>query len=157
MCTALSWEQQVNPDQAAEAALRALLRFLFTDRGIALRFPSEELPIESATEPELSTILISFSDASHAAYRFLNRRGITGGALMFYGTLIKAFARIQTSVALSSCESELFALQSVAQESVSVAKLIYRIMFGLVLQDEQEMIYVFIALCRIYPYVDYRI
>ena len=59
-----------------------------------------------------------FCDASFTPYRFNGRRGLTGGALFVEGSLIRSTARQQQSVALSSCESELFALQTVTQEAV---------------------------------------
>ena len=49
-------------------------------------------------------------------------------------------AKQQSATALSSCEAELYALQSVSQESVCRARLIQRIATGLTWQHEDEVI-----------------
>ena len=36
-----------------------------------------------------------FTDASHDPYRFLDRRGITGGAICFAGSLVRLVAKIK--------------------------------------------------------------
>ena len=73
----------------------------------------------------------AFSDASHAPYRFNGRRSITGGSIFVEGTLIKTTAKQQQSVALSSCEAELYALQSVSQEAIALSTFCMRIYAGL--------------------------
>ena len=110
--------------------MRALLRFLHDDVGACLRLPSpkyEELMVSAARH----SILHAFSDASHAPYRFNNRRGISGGVVFAEGSLVRSIARQQQSVSLSSCEGELYALQMVAQESVAFSKFCHRIYLGL--------------------------
>ena len=76
-------------------------------------------------------MVYAFSDASHAPYRFNGRRSITGGAIFTEGTLIKTTAKQQQSVALSSCEAELYALQSVSQEAIALSAFCMRIYTGL--------------------------
>ena len=51
-----------------------------------------------------------------------------------------AVARQQQSTALSSCESELYALQLVSQESVALSRLIQRVVSGLGWQHEGEIV-----------------
>ena len=122
--------QQAKPNQGTEHAMRALLRFLHDDVGACLRLPSpkyEELMVSAARH----SILHAFSDASHAPYRFNNRRGISGGVVFAEGSLVRSIARQQQSVSLSSCEAELYALQMVAQESVAFSKFCHRIYLGL--------------------------
>ena len=120
--------QQSSPRQGTEAALRAFLRFLYEDAHVVLQMPSDE--DLSNGESRLQAIIQSFSDASHAPYRFNNRRGVTGGVLSHANSLIKCLSRQQQSVSLSSCESELYAIQAVAQESVSFSKLVSRVYFA---------------------------
>ena len=71
-----------------------------------------------------------FADASHAPYRFLGRRGITGGAICFAGSLVRSMAKTQGIVCLSSCEAELHALQFMAQESVAFVHLLERVLIA---------------------------
>ncbi|CAE7234113.1 gcy-14, partial [Symbiodinium microadriaticum] len=125
--------QQSKPAQATEAALRALLRFLYDDRNVALQLPSEQLneaflgcPVE-----ELERKVHVFPHASHAPYRFLARRGITGGALTYAGALVRGVAKTQGVVCLSSCEAELHALQHMEQEAVCFAFLLERVLTSL--------------------------
>ena len=114
---------QASPNQAAEKALRALLRFLAADTNIGLRIPAEDSTFGSK-DP---LVVTSYSDASHAPST-RNRRGVTGGVISYAGALIKAFSRHQTSVSLSSCEAELQALQSNLQEAIVLARLVARIL-----------------------------
>jgi len=58
---------------------------------------------------------------------FNGRRSITGGAIFVKGSLIKTVAKQQQSVALSSCEVELYALQSVSQEAIALASFCMRL------------------------------
>ena len=66
--------------------------------------------------------IVAFSDASHAPLKQTGRRGISGGVLTFQGCTLKTLSRHQALVSLSSMESELYALQSVSQEMVSMGK-----------------------------------
>ena len=127
--------QQATPTHSTEMALKSILRFMFWDRFTLLRMPSLEYdPVlfESETSPNSSlTFLHTFSDASHAPYKFNKRKGISGGIIMIEGSLIRAQAKQQQATALSSCESELYAIQYMAQESVSLAQVVHRVLFGL--------------------------
>ena len=125
--------QQAKPTQATESALRALLRFLYNDRDVVLHLPSPELTPEFLVcdSRQLWRCVHVFADASHAPYRFLGRRGITGGAICFAGSLIRAMAKTQGVVCLSSCEAELHALQYMAQECVAFLHLLERVLIGI--------------------------
>lgn len=63
--------------------------------------------------------------------RSTNRKGISGAAIIFCNCLIKSYARHQTAVSLSSCESELFAIQSVIQEFLGLHHLVLRLVESL--------------------------
>ena len=69
-----------------------------------------------------------FSDASYAPMRTLGRKSITGGVIILQGSLIKALARQQASVTLSSCEAGLHAIQTMTQESLVILHVVHRIL-----------------------------
>ena len=122
--------QQATPTQSTEGALRALLRLLYHDRNVVLHLPSPELTPEflSCSKEELAYRVHVFVDASHAPYRFLGRRGVTGGAICFAGSLVRTMSKTQGVVCLSSCEAELHALQYMAHESVAFVPLLERVL-----------------------------
>ena len=123
--------QQAKPTENTEKALRAVLRFLVQDQGVVLRLPAETPPRETTSHPLADSVedkLVAFSDASHAPLKSTGRRGVTGGVITFCDCLIKTLSRHQQLVSLSSMESELYALQAVAQEMVSVGKFVGRVM-----------------------------
>ena len=96
-----------------------------------LAIPSEGYHAHSFGDLDQIGVIHAFSDASHAPYRFNGRRSVTGGAIFVEGTLVKTIAKQQQSVALSSCEAELYALQSVSQESIALAAFCMRFYSGL--------------------------
>ena len=96
-----------------EQGLRALLRFLQNDIGVVVRLPASG---QVLVQSKYFSSQICFSDASHAPLRTTKRRGVSRGVLAVDGFVVKTWCRHQQMVSLSSMESELFALQSVAQE-----------------------------------------
>jgi len=122
--------QQATPMAGTESALRALLRYLHGDMNTLLSIPSEQYMDHSCAYWSEIGVLHAFSDASHAPYRFNQRRSITGGAIFVEGSLIKTVAKQQQSVSLSSCEAELYALQSVSQEAIALAAFCMRVYHG---------------------------
>ena len=60
--------------------------------------------------------VVGSSDADWAAGDRIDRRSVTGGIIKVGGVMIASFSRIQQSTALSSGESELMAMTSVAAE-----------------------------------------
>ena len=81
---------------------------------------------------------MGYSDASHAPLRTTKRRGISGGILIVFGSTNRTLSRHQQLISLSSMESELFALQMVAQEMSSFEKVCARILrsFGETTKNE---------------------
>ena len=120
--------QQSKPNQYTEHAMRMLLRYLRGDMNVAVRFPSDSPLLHS--EVFQGSHIVAFSDASHAPLKATGRRGISGGVLTFQGCTLKTLSRHQALVSLSSMESELYALQSVSQEMVSMGKMLGRILFS---------------------------
>ena len=130
---------QACPTVAADQALKSILRFLFGDRYTQLRLPSESLEL-TCDGDRVMTQLNVWSDASHAPYRFSKRKGITGIVVTYMNSLIKSAAKTQQAISLSSCESELFAIQLSAQEGVGFSKFTWRLLFGFGMIDEQCVI-----------------
>ena len=129
--------QQSKPNQYTEHAMRMLLRYLRGDMNVAVRFPSDSPLLHS--EVFQGSHIVAFSDASHAPLKATGRRGISGGVLTFQGCTLKTLSRHQALVSLSSMESELYALQSVSQEMVSMGKMLGRILFSFKEIDSSEI------------------
>ena len=123
--------QQAAPMSGTETAIRSILRFLYNDMSTMLSIPSPEYFEHACPGWDEVGVVHAFSDASHAPYRFNGRRSITGGSIFVEGTLVKTTAKQQQSVALSSCEAELYALQSVSQEAIALSTFCMRIYAGL--------------------------
>ena len=132
--------QQAKPMQCTESALRALLRFLRSDTNTVLKIPADTPLLELG--PGSQSVVQAFSDASHAPYRCTGRKGVTGGVILHDNGLIKCISKQQQCVALSSCESEVYGIQAVAQESVAFARLVFRVAFSFGEVEEQEPIVV---------------
>ena len=113
------------PNERHERALRQVLRWLFHDGLVCLTFPSDG---EIGNKDYLLT---GCCDASHAPMRSTKRKGISGAAIVFCNCLIKSYARHQTAVSLSTCESELFGIQAVIQEFLGLRQLVLRLVESL--------------------------
>ena len=134
---------QSKPTIGGDNALKAVLRFMFNDRHVHLRMPSnnEELTQEASG---LVNRLNVWSDASHAPYRFNGRRGVSGEVIAYHNSVISAVAKQQQSVSLSSCEAELFAIQMAAQDSVALSRFVHRFLFGIGEIDEPDPVELFL-------------
>ena len=114
--------QQSCPSNYTEQGLRGLLRYLQNDMNVAVRLPSSSPVLFQQDDFKDQPHMVCFSDASHAPLRSTKRRGISGGVLTVFGATIRTLSRCQQMVSLSSMESELFALQMVAQEMTSLGR-----------------------------------
>ena len=130
-----STPQQAAPTCGADNAVKAVLRFLYQDRHLQLRLPSQSWDL-TGDQANLINRLHVLSDASHAPYRFNKRKGISGEVMSFQNSVVRTVAKQQQSTSLSSCEAELYAIQAAAQDSVSMSKFLYRYLFGLGEIDE---------------------
>ena len=131
--------QQATPTNHTEQGLRSLLRYLQNDMGVIVRLPaSSQVLLQSKYFPDRRH-LVCFSDASHAPLRTTKRRGISGGVLAVDGFVVKTLCRHQQLVSLSSMESELFVLQSVAQEMTSLGKFLARVYRSFNEEETQEI------------------
>ena len=81
--------------------------------------------------PKVSAFLHMFADASHAPYRFNKRKGISGHVVFFEKCLVRAISKQQQATSLSSCESELYSIQQTAQDSISIGRVVARILWGI--------------------------
>ena len=122
--------QQSRPTQYTEHAMRMLLRYLRGDMNVAVRFPSDSQLLDSEVfqGPHIRHCCIFGCVSRTVADNWTS--GISGGALTFQGCTLKTLSRHQALVSLSSMESELYALQSVSQEMVSMGKMLGRILFS---------------------------
>ena len=128
---------QAKPTVGGDNALKAILRFLYLDRHVQLRMPSESTELTDESSYLVSRLHV-WSDASHAPYRFNGRRGVSGEVVAYMNSVIRTVAKQQQSVSLSSCEAELFAIQMAAQDSVGLSRFTQRFLFGLGEIDEAE-------------------
>ena len=128
---------QASPTCGADNAIKAVLRFLFEDHHLLLRLPSTSQDLTGDRSGVVSQLHI-LSDASHAPYRFNKRKGISGEVVSYQNAVVRTVAKQQQSTSLSSCEAELYAIQAAAQDSVGMAKFLYRFLFGLGEIDELQ-------------------
>ena len=111
---------QSKPTGAAEACLRAMLRWLLTRLHRVQAMPSPE------GSPSVGPrTVVGFCDASW------NVASVSGGVLMFQGCCIKVFSRKQECPALSSAEAEFCATTENSKELVSLAILLESIIDGI--------------------------
>ena len=125
--------QQSKPTQGTEAALKAVLRFLFGDGDVILELPStSELLVELGSDGNVRPAFLQvFTDASHAPYRFNNRKGVSGQAIFFKRSLIRSVSKQQQATALSSCEAELYGLQQATQDATAMSRVVHRVLWGI--------------------------
>ena len=110
---------QKEPTQAHEGALRKFIRFLRHEEDKYQTFPvecAEDLPF---LHPYDGVTVVS--DASWAPGK--DRRSVTGFCLYTHGSCVKACSRLQSCVALSSCEAEIIATAQSTQEAIGLRHL----------------------------------
>ena len=95
---------------------------------MAVRLPANGSALKPGDQFDGQVHLVCYSDASHAPLRVTKRRGISGGVLSVFGSVVKTLSRHQQMISLSSMESELFALQHVAQEMSSLGRIVARVL-----------------------------
>ena len=122
----LGWVAQSRPDlcwlcplAVHETAMRASIRYIrsVADRKLKLR------SYEYSGPPRITT----YVDASWAAERSTNRKSTSGAAIFVNDCCVKAFSRLQQSVACSSAEAELYALFEGAKETKGIQHAVARV------------------------------
>ena len=117
---------QSSPLEVHVRAMRAVLRYLKTVVHYFQVFPRQR---------HSHMLLRAYVDASWGSERSVDRRSISGGCLMLGKACIKSWARPQQSVALSSAESELYALVEGSREALGA-----RCAVGHILGHEGEIV-----------------
>ena len=117
---------QSSPLEVHERAMRAVLPYLKTVVHYFQVFPRQR---------QSHMLLRAYVDASWGSERSVERRSISGGCLMLGKACIKSWARLQQSVALSSAESELYALVEGSREALGA-----RCAVGHILGHEGEIV-----------------
>ena len=115
---------QAEPQQRHEKAAKALLKYCLGTVSFAQRFPVlvDEEYLFHAGDHAFSS-LVTFSDASYAPMRSMQRKSVSGAVISFMGSIVKSFCRTQGAITLSSAEAELEALAAAVQESLGIFKL----------------------------------
>ena len=106
------------PRTVHEECMRKVLRWL-------LEVPDLVQVFQKDFEAEPGTATLSgYSDANWASERSTGRKSTSGGVIYLNGNCIKTYSRLQPIVALSSAESELFAMVEMARELIGLCQLI---------------------------------
>ena len=138
----ITWWLQSRPDLARFGSLLAQgqktpclkhmnslmksLRFLKSQLHLYQCFLSKHLREFSGFDLDRvgSDSLVVFADASWGSQESVQRRSCSGYAVFWRDCLLKACSRLQTSVALSSCESETIVLLQASQEACGLRQLV---------------------------------
>ena len=120
------------PLQKHEKAMRMLLRFLFNQQSMIQSYPAKE-QLDNMHVDEYR--LLGYTDSSWAPLEILRRRSISGGFIFLHGCCIKSYSRIQQTVALSSCESELSGICELCVEMQGIERIAAHL-FGIDLQRD---------------------
>lgn len=106
---------QAIPTEFHEAAMRRYLRFLRSCCHMSQVFPSDyEFGFSQAGQWGL----VAVSDASWGSGE--SRHSVSGGTVFWLGSLVKAYSRVQKSITLSSCESEVIGICGLMQECLGL-------------------------------------
>ena len=106
---------QAIPTEFHEAAMRRYLRFLRSCCHKSQMFPTQ---YEYSVNPEEPWGLVAVSDASWGSTT--TRHSVSGGTVFWLGSLVKAYSRVQKSITLSSCESEVIGICGLMQECLGL-------------------------------------
>ena len=106
------------PRAVHEDCMRKVLRWL-------LEVPDLVQVFQKDLEAEPGTATLSgYSGANWAYERSTGRKSTNGGVMYLNGNCIKTYSRLQPIVALSSAESELFAMVEMARKLIGLGQLI---------------------------------
>ena len=98
-----------SPTNADMTALRHLVRYYRTTSDLELRIQPKTRTRVPEGEPELLSVE-AYSDSDWAGCRD-TRRSTSGRMIYFEGAVLSFWSRTQTTIALSSCEAELYAVK----------------------------------------------
>ena len=107
-----------SPTNADMTALRHLVRYYRTTSDLELRIQPKTRTRVPEGEPELLSVE-AYSDSDWAGCRD-TRRSTSGGIIYFEGAVLAFWSRTQTTIALSICEAELYAINMATIEALNV-------------------------------------
>ena len=107
-----------SPTNADMTALRHLVRYYRTTSDLELRIQPKTRTRVPEGEPELLSVE-AYCDSDWAGCRD-TRRSTSGGMIYFEGAVLTFWSRTQTTIALSSCEAELYAINMATIEALNV-------------------------------------
>ena len=108
---------QACPRAVHEDCMRRVLRWLLECPDLVQVFRKDP------ALPQGRACLLGYSDANWASERSTGRKSTSGGVVYLNGNAVKCYSRLQPIVALSSAESELFALTEAAKELLGLKQL----------------------------------
>ena len=107
-----------NEHEHLHLRLRHLVRYYRTTSDLELRIqPKTRIRVPEG-EPELLSVE-AYSDSDWAGCRD-TRRSTSGGMIYFEGAVLSFWSRTQTTIVLSSCEAELYAINMATIEALNV-------------------------------------
>ena len=106
------------PTNADMTALRHLVRYYRTTSDLELRIQPKTRTRVPEGELELLSVEV-YSDSDWAGCHD-TRRSTSGGIIYFEGAVLTFWSRTQTTIALSSCEAELYAINMATIEALTV-------------------------------------
>ena len=106
-----------SPTNADMTALRHLVRYYRTTSDLELRIQPKARTRVPEGEPELLSTE-AYSDSDWAGCRD-TRRSTSAGMIYFEGAVLTFWSRTQTTIALSSCEAELYAIKLLVYDARS--------------------------------------
>lgn len=119
---------QKTPLVKHELCLNRFARYLKSQLHLHQAFPSPNFDSFTQVREKLNAYptdsLVVFTDASWGSQESTQRRSCSGYVIFWRNCLLKGVSRLQTSIALSSCESETISLLHAAQESCGIRQLV---------------------------------
>ena len=133
-----------SPTNGDMTALQHLVRYYRTTSDLELRIQPRIQPKTRTRapegEPELLFVEV-YSDSDWAGCHD-TRRSTSGGIIYFQSAVLSFWSRTQTTIALSSCEAELYAINMATIEALNVKSTIEELIKKL--QDEYHSIHRFL-------------
>ena len=111
---------QANPTTKFEKGLVKFLKFIKSQVHFYQKFPAENLKIPNDVKSEL----VTYCDSSWGSSNAEMRKSCAGYVIVWKNCPLKLVSRLQTSVALSSCESETIGLLYASQETLGIRHLV---------------------------------
>ena len=115
---------QKKPQVKHMSCLMKFLKFVKSQLHLYQSFPSPDCFIQLDQKKYDPEALMIFADASWGSQNSTQRRSCSGYCFMWRNCLLKGVSRLQTSISLSSCESEAVALVQASKEGCGMRTLV---------------------------------